>query len=275
MGMKLTVLVALLATSFLQAPSFAAPTVNKIVGQVGMIDGEVLIDGQEVKKNTPVREGAVVETKKGKATLLLGTGAVFHLAANTKMVVKQFGMRPDSHKEGGDVDLRFGRTRALILNKGNETKDVRIQTRTATMGVRGTEIFIDAPYVPPGTPANMAPPVQFFTMEGSAAVAITPQAPPIVVAQNKGMSAGASADGQMKASAPTMSIAQVQETIDSSGMKADKFNTTGDMRKAARQYDPHEGPLTAPAVRFDPLIDSKMPLNIVPQFCNATGGNNC
>ena len=263
--MNLTILVALLF-----APSVhAADSIGKIVGQLGMIEGEVLVDNRQVSKNAPVREGSTVEVKKGKATLLLGTGSVFHLAENSKMVVNQFGMRADSKKEGGDVSLNFGRTRALILNKGSETKDVRIITRTATMGVRGTEVFVDVP-------KDTSRPVQFFTLEGLARVDI-PKSPSVDVKQNEGIAANkvsGSGDQGSKPAPTSMSVSDVKNEIRSGGMQVARINTIGDIGKIGGEYV-RDDTLVIPFPRFDPIQDRLVPVNIVPHFCNAASGATC
>lgn len=265
--MKLTILIAILFSSSFSISVHAAETLGKIIGQLGMAEGDVYVDNKKVKKNCPLREGSVVEVKKGKATLLLGTGSVFHLAANSKMVVKQFGMRSDSNKEGGDVDLRFGRTRALILNKGSETKDVRIITRSATMGVRGTDVFVDADKG------------EFHTLEGKAHVEI-PNAPKIEVPQNTGMSVNSSqspggGDSGKPAPAPaTMSVAEVKGAIVEGGMQVTKIDTPNDMRKVQNEFAFDPAPPT-PQLRLDPIQDRLTQLKLVPSFCNATNGGYC
>lgn len=266
--MKLTILIALFLTS--TASVHAAETLGKIVGQLGMAEGEVYVDSKEVKKNSPLREGSVVEVKKGKATLLLGSGSVFHLSANSKMTVKQFGMRADTNKEGGDVALSFGRTRALILNKGSETKDVRIQTRTATMGVRGTEIFIDAP-------KDVSQPVQFFTLEGLASVKPADvKLPSMDVKQNQGVSTakGAGPAAEVKAGAAVMTVAEVKNEIKSDQMQITSINTPGDIGVLQGEFVLDQNPLI-PAPKFDPIQDRLAPIAIVPKFCNATGAGLC
>ena len=256
----LTVFIAQVCLPLLSQTVHAAESIGKIVGQVGMIEGEVLVDDKPVQKNTPVREGSMVEVKKGKATLLLGTGSVFHLDANSKMEVKQFGMRADTNKEGGDVNLRFGRTRALVLNKGAQTKDVRIITRTATMGVRGTEIFIDAG--PPGSTKA----VQFFTLEGHTVVAGVP------LAQNQGMSAGTGGKTTM---ASAKSVADVKKEIQAAGMNVASIKTAGDMKlKIDRQFlsdNITQGSIPSVAP-LDPL-SIRNTLSIRTHFCNATTAN--
>jgi type II secretory pathway pseudopilin PulG len=212
-------LIVLLLIAINWVSTVQAAEARKVVGQLGMVEGEVLIDSRTVKKNAPVHEGSTIEVKDGKATLLLGKGSVFHLAQDTKMVVNEFGVKPKTNEEGGELDLRFGRTRALILNQGNEKKDLRIKARAATMGVRGTEIFIDAP-------KESSKPVQFFTLEGKAEVRAFAQAPTVAVNQNQGVStSGESATTASKAnpSAPVAvsaaAINEVKSEIKSSGME--------------------------------------------------------
>jgi hypothetical protein len=266
--MKLTVLVAVFYSLSMFTSTHAAETLGKIIGQLGMAEGEVFVDQKLVKKNSPLREGAVVEVKKGKATLLLGTGSVFHLAANSKMVVKQFGMRSDSNKEGGDVKLQFGRTRALILNKGSETKDVRIVTQTATMGVRGTEVYVDAT-----NPAK----AQFFTLEGLAHVEI-PNAPKVEVKQNTGMSVsgGPNAGGGAApaAGAATLTVSEVKSAIVEGGMQVANIATPSDMRRSQNEFPFDPSPAT-PQLRLDPIVDRLTNLTLIPTFCNAVGGGTC
>ena len=38
------------------------------VGQLGLVEGEVFVDAKPVKKNAPVRQGSVIEVRKGNAT---------------------------------------------------------------------------------------------------------------------------------------------------------------------------------------------------------------
>jgi hypothetical protein len=257
--MRLMIFVAL----WICGNSFAEGT-GKIVGQLGMLEGDVFIDQRMVSRNSPIREGATIEVKKGKATLLLGTGSVFHLTANTKMVVNQFGIRKDSKKEGGDVNLHFGRTRALIQNKGSETKDVRIITRMATMGVRGTEVFVDVPEDP-------SRPVQFFTMEGLAKVEM-PSAPPVDLKQNQGVSTvKADGSGDVVAAPPKLSLNDVKQEIKNAGIEVAAAKTPVEMKKSLGDFNGNPPP-NVPFPRFDPIQDRIVPLRVQPRYCNATTG---
>lgn len=250
---NLNLMVALVSFS----SAFAAEP--KAVGQLSLIEGEVLLDQHPVKKNASVREGAVIEVKSGKATLLLGKGSVFHLAANTKMVVNQFGIQKDSKREGGELDLKFGRTRALILNQGNEKRDLKIKARAATMGVRGTEIYIDAP-------RDSSAPVQFFTLEGQAEVKTTTGGNFVPLNQNQGVATeGAS-----------RSVGEVKNEIKSAGMEVKSASAVQDQKPDAGNGNPPLngtiGINSIPQPQFDPIQDSVRPINLQPNFCNATSG---
>lgn len=256
---------------------------GKVVGQVGMVEGEVLVDNVPVKKTASVREGSVVETKRGKATLIVGKGAVFHLSSESKMVVTEFGATPvagGGTEEKGSVDLKFGRTRALIMNTGSDKKDLKIRARAATMGVRGTEIFIDAP-------RDSSRPINFFTLEGRADVKANEAAPPVAVNQNQGVSThgnnapaaggGAATGGgseSPKMAPPTMSVAQVKVEIKNEGMQGGMINTPQDMRRqVTQQYMSDQFGMGAlPPLVLDPLQDRLAPVKLVPRFCSAASG---
>jgi hypothetical protein len=244
---------------------------DKVVGQLGQVEGDVLVDSRAVKKNASVREGSVIEVRDGKATLLLGKGSVFHLAQNTKMVVNQFGVKGDTKEEAGELDLRFGRTRALILNQGNEKKDLKIKARAATMGVRGTEIYIDAPQ-------NTSEPVQFFTLEGKAEVRAFAQAPVVPVNQNQGVATtgATTASGSGAMTPPTMSVSEVKSEIRSGGMEV---KAAGAIREEKPQtvtsLNSPIGIGTIPQIQFDPIQDRFSPLQLNPHFCNAVGTAAC
>jgi hypothetical protein len=258
--MNLMILIAL----FMSGSAMAQGS-GKIVGQLGMVEGQVFMDQRPVSRNIPIREGSIIEVKAGKATLLLGTGSVFHLAANSKMTVTQFGIRNDSKKEGGDVSLHFGRTRALIMNKGNETKDVRIITRMATMGVRGTEVFVDVP-------EDVSKPVQFFTLEGLAKVEME-KSPPVDVKQNQGVSTAQSdAQGEVQATPPRKTLSEVKQEIREGGLQVATVKTPEQMNRSLGEFQ-RDPPPAIPFPRFDPIQDRVVPLKIQTRFCNATTGN--
>ena len=258
--MRLTVFIALFFGFSAQAE------LGKIIGQLGLVEGEVTIDDHPAKKHSTLREGTTVEVKEGKATLLLGSGTVFHLAANSKMVLTQFGLNQDSKKEGGELDLRFGRTRALIQNKGNESKDVRIRARGATMGVRGTEIFIDVP-------KDSNRPAQFFTLEGKAKIDVA-KGPTVEVKQNQGYDGTSSGStGEMKLEPTKKNIAEVNRGVKQEGLHASDIRTPTEVKKMNGDFI-RQPSINVPFPKFDPVQDAHALLKLNTSFCNPIGGAN-
>lgn len=258
--MHLTIFIALFFGTASQAE------MGKIIGQLGVAEGEVTIDERPAKKHASLREGSTVEVKDGKATLLLGSGSVFHLGANSKMVLTQFGVQPDTKKEGGELDLRFGRTRALIQNKGNESKDVRIRARGATMGVRGTEIFIDVP-------KNTNLPAQFFTLEGKAKIDVA-KGPTVEVKQNQGYDGTNSGSaGEMKLEPTKKNIAEVTRGVKQEGLHASEIRTPTEVKKMNGDFI-RQPNINVPFPKFDPIQDAHALLKVSTAFCNPIGGAN-
>jgi hypothetical protein len=247
------------------------------VGKLAYLEGTVLLDSHPATNNANVREGSTIEVKEGKATLLLGKGTVFHLAANTTMVVNEFGVKPVAAgkvaEETGTLDLKFGRTRALILNEGNEKKDVKIKARAATMGVRGTEIFISAPQ-------DQSKPVQFFTLEGKAEVKAFDQGTPVVLTQNQGIATHSGATPNSgTTSAPTMTVEEVKTEIKSIGLDAPPPVHLADNGSKSTNAGPglsdqfNAG--SVPPVVLDPVQDRLNQVQITPHFCSAKNASAC
>ena len=231
----------------------------KVVGQVGLIQGEVLVNSKAIRKGASVTEGSVIETKEeSKATLLLGKGSVFHIGPESKMVITQYDVKPQGD-ESGELELKFGRTRALILNQGNEKKDLKIKARAATMGVRGTEIYIDSPKDP-------AQPAQFFTLEGKAEVVASAGAPAVAVNQNQGVSS--------TGAPPSTSVAQVKEEIKAAGMAPPPAGNSSAATAVAPPRPPaltdSFGPASIPPIVLDPLRASVSNVVLMPTFSSAT-----
>lgn len=205
----LTVLVLALVSA--QPKSASAANLGKEVGSVSMIRGDVLIDEKPAKNGDAVRENSIVETKNNSVvTLLLGKGTALFMGAQSKMVVNKFGATP-AGGEQGSLDLKFGRTRALMMNKGNKN-DLKIKARAATMGVRGTEVYIQ-------NPVNDQQPVSFFTLEGEAVV-MDGQSAPQPLLQGQGFTTTAtSTSTTSNASAPqAISVESVREQVKQEGL---------------------------------------------------------
>jgi hypothetical protein len=261
-------------------PAFAqSASPDEFVGMVGLAEGRVLVDGKPVKKGMKVKAGAVIEVlKDAKATLILGKGTVFNLSSESRMVVRDYGLSSNSDEEKAGLELSYGRTRGLILNRGAK-RDIKIRARSATMGVRGTEIFIEVP-------KDSGLPVQFFTIQGSADVFSGPSAQPIPLAQNQGLS---QKDSSQPAATGSKGLtgSQVQEAIKKSGLDGVPVRGPlppppppggpgpqgmgpGGFAGAGGPGGPGGGGMVP--FPFDPIQDKIVPLGVNPVFCNATTG---
>ena len=287
--------------------TFAQASAGKVVGQLGLVDGVVLVDSKPVQKNAQVREGSIIEVKKNAhATVIMGKGSVFNIGEDSKVVVNQYNLKTDTQPENGELDLKFGKTRALIFNPGNEKKDIRIKARAATMGVRGTEIYVDSPKDP-------AKPLQFFTLEGKAEVRAFNGAVPVPVPQNQGVSTSGvgqpassgsgskdtaksgttatqassavvnSTAGQSKGDvvASSVSVAEVKAEIAKSGMDPAPAVPAALAAPAQSNNPSRAAPVgiadtttmaPLPPPPLDPVLDRASALTLRPRFCNATTG---
>jgi hypothetical protein len=244
---------------------------QKNAGQIGLVSGTVSVDSEPVKSGARVKVGSVIETGKGsKATLILGKGSVFQIGPDSRMVVGEYGITPEQ-EELASLDLKFGKTRALILNQGPK-RELKIRTRAATMGVRGTEIFIDSPKEP-------AQPVQFMTIEGMAEVKLGETASPIPLPQNQALKSGP--DGAPDAGSG-VSPAEIKAVLKESGLPPPPPASGGAEGGSVLPPPPpgatrglvgglSDGFAVGPnaPVALDPLQDRIYRPQIIPQFGNA------
>jgi hypothetical protein len=303
MNMKIFLCILLLLAN----SSSAADIGSRIVGRLGLVVGEVMVDGQLVKTGAKVRESSEIETKDGRTTLLLGAGSVFHIAANSKMLVNQF-TKDKEGKESADLELKFGKTRGLVLDRNdNDKKDVKLRARSATMGIRGTEVLVDVP-------KDVSKPANFITIEGRTEVATNTNSKPVEVnagetvssressnhtntsdgnsANGSGSNAGGgSNEGGAAPKAEKADMAQVNQDIKSDGMSAPPPpNSAGDV-KAMNVAGPAgpggQGPKlpppsliadsfgvgSIPQVPFDATVDGMRPVSFDVILRDATNSN--
>jgi hypothetical protein len=132
----------------LSPPCQAAGTA--MAGKVVSVDGKVLIrqDGSSgggfMKPGIEVKEGDVINTASdGKAKILLQDKTILDIGPSALFKVEKF--RPN---HGGDrnVDLSmpYGTTRVSVSQPIASKGKFQIRTKTATMGVRGTEFVVQA-----------------------------------------------------------------------------------------------------------------------------------
>lgn len=134
-----------------------------------------MIDGIEAREGTYVKQGSVVSTEDGRCTVFLGDETAMHLDEQSKLEVSEYMV--NKRDEKGVLDLKYGATRTLVRNRGKVNKGFFIKAKTAVMGVRGTEVFVQNP------PGATAPPIM-AVVRGSAEVMMPLPKPAGVTAAN-------------------------------------------------------------------------------------------
>lgn len=131
------------------------------VGNATKMSGEVFFRAGDNLKYTLLKQGQTVEEgnwvktgKKGWLELSLSDGSRFTIANNTELEVNRFMVNKD--KKEGSFTLTQGKLRASVVKLGGQQTDIKIRSRTAVAGIRGTEFLMLAE-----GPANV-----FFGNEG-------------------------------------------------------------------------------------------------------------
>jgi tetratricopeptide (TPR) repeat protein len=153
-------LLILLTLTFFPDVLLAAP-----IGKVTKIDGEVYFRSAENLKYINMKLGQNVEErnwlktgKKGWIELSLSDGSTFTIANNTELEATSFMVSKD--KKDGNFTLTQGKLRASVVKLGGQQTDIKVRSRTAVAGIRGTEFLMLAE-----GPANV-----FFGNEGTVRV---------------------------------------------------------------------------------------------------------
>ncbi len=155
-----------------------------VVGTVSKTSGEVLfrvgdnIKYVNLKNGQSLEEGNWVKTgKKGWIELSLADGSKFTIANNSELELTSFMVGKD--KKEGSFTLTQGKLRASVVKLGGQQTDIKVRSRTAVAGIRGTEFLMMAE-----GPANV-----FFGNEGIVKVSgsgedVTPPLLPGTMTQN-------------------------------------------------------------------------------------------
>ncbi len=129
-------------------------------------NGEVLVKGSAAKPYRILAQGAelgpgsVVKTgANGWLLLKLSDGSTLGLANNTELELSS--LRLAGGKKEGLLSLIGGKIRASIVKMAGQQTDIRIKSRTAIAGVKGTEFLM----------LNKGPVNVFFGNEGRVTVA--------------------------------------------------------------------------------------------------------
>lgn len=140
------------ATEAAAAPAPAPlPTTAKHAGVLKSVQGDVQVQ-RAGGSPQPLRSGdqvaqqdRILTGKDGAASLLLRDGTALVLGANSQLDLKQYHFDSTTHEGGIFVSLLKGSLRVVsgLIAKARP-EAVRIDTRTATIGIRGTDFIVVA-----------------------------------------------------------------------------------------------------------------------------------
>jgi len=133
-----------------------------VVGMVSQVRGEVQVDGNPAQEGTEVRSRSRIATLDGKCILMLNEEVVIHLGAQTSIRISKAFLDDQKKLENLDLYLQKGQIRGLYKKK--KRKVFKVQTRSATLGVRGTHIVVEA------SESDGTAPDRFLVVEGEADV---------------------------------------------------------------------------------------------------------
>ena len=136
-------LAVLLLVSLLSAPVRAADFVAVARNSAGEVYGRDPATGvsRKLVEGARLDRGWVVKTgKDGWVRLELADGSTLVLANNTELELVH--LRLGTQKKEGLLSLRGGKIRARIVRLAGQQADIRVKSRTAVAGVKGTEFLM-------------------------------------------------------------------------------------------------------------------------------------
>ena len=158
MKIGVTFLAFILLTNAVHAAESNIATITQIQGktQIFVNPSKKPIQGKSIENNTMVyfegsyyqiqnakvgdkmNQGTILRTLPGAhANMIYDNGDQIHIGPGTAYRVEATGKKEAKVK----IQLMYGRLRGIVTKEGPRQK-LQIKTRTATMGVRGTDFFI-------------------------------------------------------------------------------------------------------------------------------------
>jgi len=110
---------------------------------------------REAKIGDLVDQGNILRTVPGgRARVIFENGDQYNLGSGTAYRVNWGGLGPDANNGKPALKLMYGKLRGII-EKGGPRSKLTIRSRSATMGVRGTDFFISDDGVGGGTQVSV------------------------------------------------------------------------------------------------------------------------
>lgn len=127
-------------------------------GRVVSVSGKAFVRSEDVKKKQTkgetsllragaiIQEGDVINTNsKGRVKLLMKDRSIVDLGSSTLFKVNEYKVADSTQGKKNrkvDLSLGYGKIRALVDKRKKKKGSFRVRTRSATMGVRGTEFIV-------------------------------------------------------------------------------------------------------------------------------------
>jgi hypothetical protein len=167
------VLTAALALS--ASDGFAAVSAGKVASVSGKvlarIESQPKAPTRTLKPGDEIFSGDVLNTSNdGSLKILFSDQTIIDLGPSSLFKVDDYRLKSGSDRQV-DLSVAYGRIRASVNQKVGDRGSFRVRTKTATMGVRGTEFLVLSDL------SVFAPPSRADLVSASA-VAAEPKAPP-------------------------------------------------------------------------------------------------
>ncbi len=121
------------------------------VGRAVNVQGKVLLRNpdfnkvvKELKSGDTIVEGSIINTSShGSVKLLMSDRTLLDLGPSTLFKIDEYKTSGKKKKiRQASLTLEYGKIRALVTKRLGKKSKFRIRTRSATMGVRGTEFMV-------------------------------------------------------------------------------------------------------------------------------------
>jgi hypothetical protein len=128
------------------------PGIGKPVGKVQTIQGEAFILHEDAsvyyraQKDIPLFEGdTIVTPEKGRIRFELNDGSVVTLSSRTRLVISRSVYNPDEKNRSSFLGMAVGKARFWVTKLAEfRLSEFKVKTRTAVVGVRGSDFIIRA-----------------------------------------------------------------------------------------------------------------------------------
>ncbi len=209
---------------------------DEAAGRVVSLSGKVLVrlESQdeaalrELKAGDSIRSGEIINTgSSGKVKLLMSDRTIIDLNSSTLFKVDEYELKGGKDRKVG-LSIGYGKVRASVTQPVSQPGKFMIRTKSATMGVRGTEFLISADFVESGASPTAQVQTQLTVLQGQVemASAASPSSQPTLIQQGERFTTQAIVSGDRSGALPSAgSVQTVTPTTAVSGVPSNAPQT--------------------------------------------------